>query len=58
MPLKTLEALEVSEMGMYFNPGNGSFRQAVRSDIYVDKTGLLKHTNRVLGTEKIGRAHV
>ena len=51
MPLKTLEALEVSEMGMYFNPGNGSFRQAVRSDIYVDKTGLLKHTNRVLGTE-------
>lgn len=38
-------------MGMYFNPGNGSFRQAVKSDIYVDKTGLLMHTNKVLGTE-------
>lgn len=38
-------------MGTYFNPDNGSFKQAVRSFIYVDKTELIRHTNRVLGTE-------
>lgn len=38
-------------MGTYFNPDNGSFRQAVRSEIYVDKTGLLKYTNKFLNTE-------
>ena len=38
-------------MGTYFNPDNGSFKQAVRSFIYVDKTELICHTNRVLGTE-------
>lgn len=38
-------------MGTYFNPDNGSFRQAVRSEIYVDKTGLLKYTNKFLSTE-------
>lgn len=37
-------------MGIYFNPGNESFKQAVRSQIYVDKTGLLKYTNEVLET--------
>ena len=38
-------------MGIYFNPNNGSFRQAVRSEIYIDKTGLIKHMNKLLGTE-------
>ena len=38
-------------MGIYFNPNNGSFRQAVRSQIYIDKTGLIKHMNILLGTE-------
>lgn len=38
-------------MGTYFNPGNASFRQAVRSPIYIDKTGLLEKLNYVLGTE-------
>ena len=38
-------------MGIYFNPNNGSFRQAVRSQIYIDKTGLIKHMNKLLGTE-------
>lgn len=37
-------------VGIYFNPNNGSFKQAVRSQIYVDKTRLLKYTNEVLGT--------
>ncbi len=39
-------------MGIYLNPGNGSFEQAIRSKIYVDKTGLLEFTNEVLGTEQ------
>lgn len=38
-------------MGTYFNPGNESFRQAVRSPLYVDKTGLLEQLNRRLCTE-------
>ncbi len=39
-------------MGIYVNPGNESFRRAVNSKIYVDKTGLLKYTNDVIGTEQ------
>lgn len=38
------------KMGRYFNPDNVSFRQSVNSEIYVDKTGLLKYTNRVINT--------
>ncbi len=38
-------------MGTYFNPDNESFRQAVRSKIYVDKTGLLEELNQMIGTE-------
>lgn len=37
-------------MGNYLNPGNESFRKMVNSEIYIDKTGLLKYTNKVLGT--------
>lgn len=36
-------------MGIYFNPGNDGFRSDVASDIYVDKTGLIRHTNKCLG---------
>ena len=38
-------------MGMMFDPGNEMFRMAVRSEIYVDKSGLMSITNRLLGTE-------
>lgn len=38
-------------MGIYLNPGNHSFRQSVRSKIYVDKTGLIEHTNECLNTQ-------
>ena len=38
-------------MGIYFNPGNGSFKQAVRSQIYVDKTGLLEVLNKRILSE-------
>ena len=37
-------------MGVYLNPGNNLFAEAVRSDIYVDKTKLIQHTNKALGT--------
>ena len=37
-------------MGIYLNPGNTLFEEAVRSKIYVDKTGLISYTNEVLGT--------
>ena len=43
---------EACQVGTYFNPDNESFRQASRSRIYIDKTGLLKHMNQVLGTEE------
>ena len=35
-------------MGIYVNPGNESFKMAVNSKIYVDKTGLIKYTNEYL----------
>lgn len=37
-------------MGIYLNPGNERFRQIINSEIYVDKTGLLNYTNKVLNT--------
>ena len=37
-------------MGNYLNPDNSKFQRAVNSDIYVDKTGLIKYTNRVINT--------
>lgn len=39
-------------MGKYLNPGNIGFQSALNSQIYVDKTGLIEKTNRVLGTEQ------
>ena len=38
-------------MGTYFNPDNYSFRQAVRTKIYVDKTMLIEELNGMLLTE-------
>ena len=38
-------------MGTYVNPSNESFSSAVSSDIYIDKTGLLKILNHHLGKE-------
>lgn len=39
-------------MGIYLNPDNEKFFQAVNSEIYVDKTGLIGYTNKVLRTMK------
>ena len=37
-------------MGKFVNPGNGSFQVALNSEIYVDKTGLIRYTNKVINT--------
>lgn len=37
-------------MGRFVNSGNGAFQVALNSEIYVDKTGLIKYTNRVMNT--------
>lgn len=37
-------------MGRFVNPGNSAFAVALNSEIYVDKTGLLEYTNKVMNT--------
>ena len=39
-------------MGIYLNPDKDSFKEANRSEIYVDKTGLIACTNRFINTEQ------
>lgn len=39
-------------MGNYLNPGIESFFKTVNSEIYVDKTGLIKYTNKVINTQQ------
>lgn len=39
-------------MGLYLNPGNDKFKRALNSEIYVDKTGMIAYTNKVLDTEQ------
>lgn len=50
--MKESEEMSVEYMGMYVNRGNENFAGAIRSKIYVDKSGLLEYTNEVLGTEQ------
>lgn len=38
-------------MGIYLNPGNEVFRRIISADIYVDKTMMIRDTNRVIDTE-------
>ena len=39
-------------MGSYLNPGSIEFQESLNSEIYVDKTGLLEKTNRVIRTKQ------
>ncbi len=39
-------------MGIYLNPGNIDFQKSLNSEIYVDKTELIKYTNKVINTEQ------
>lgn len=38
------------QMGIFVNPDNSAFQVALNSEIYVDKTGLLEYTNKVMNT--------
>ncbi|MCI6733357.1 MAG: ATP-binding protein [Lachnospiraceae bacterium] len=37
-------------MGRFVNPGNDAFQVALNSEIYIDKTGVLEYTNKVMNT--------
>jgi hypothetical protein len=39
-------------MGIYLNPGNSEFKEAINSQIYVDKTGLIAYANSVISTSQ------
>lgn len=39
-------------MGFYLNPGNRGFWESIRSQIYVDKTGLILCTNHFIDTKQ------
>ena len=39
-------------MGRYLNQGNEYFQKSVNSEIYIDKTGLIEYTNRVMNTQQ------
>ena len=39
-------------MGDYLNLSNIGFEESIRSEIYVDKTGLIEYTNRVIRTQQ------
>ena len=39
-------------MGSYLNPGNKGFQESLNSEIYVDKTGFLSYTNKVIDTKQ------
>ena len=41
-----------THMGIYLNPTNESFQEAVNSEIYVDKTRLITFTNRKIKTSQ------
>ena len=39
-------------MGTYLNPGKKAFEKAVNSDIYVDKTELIRYLNSIINTKQ------
>lgn len=39
-------------MGVYLNPGNEQFAVSVNSELYVDKTELIKYTNSRIGKDR------
>ena len=43
--------MEVLEMGIYLNPGNDLFQEAVNSEIYIDKTEFITYTNKMIKTK-------
>ena len=39
-------------MGVYLNPGSDKYQIALNSEIYVDKTGMIKYINSIVSTEQ------
>ena len=39
-------------MGRFVNPDNSAFQVALNSEIYVDKSGLIEYTNKVMNTDR------
>lgn len=39
-------------MGIYLNPGNEQFAVSVNSELYVDKTELIKYMNSRIGKDR------
>lgn len=39
-------------MGIYLNPGNALFKMDINSQIYVDKTGMIQHTNKLINSQQ------
>ena len=39
-------------MGIYLNPGKQSFQMAVNSEIYVDKTEMIRYLNFIVNTQQ------
>ena len=39
-------------MGRYLNLTTKGFRESIQSEIYVDKTGMISHLNRMIDTEQ------
>ena len=39
-------------MGRFLNPDYSAFETALNSEIYIDKTGLLAYTNKVINTKQ------
>lgn len=37
-------------MGMYLNPKNTGFQMALNSEIYIDKSEIIKQTNKIINT--------
>ena len=39
-------------MGIYLNPGFMRFKMSLDSEIYVDKTGMVKYLNAIVNTNQ------
>ena len=39
-------------MGIYVNPGSDKFEEAIRSEIYVDKSGMISYLNTLIDTRQ------
>ena len=52
MQLILPENEERTDMGIYLNPGNEQFAVSVNSELYVDKTELIKYTNSRIGKDR------